>query len=305
LLLRIGPNTNCIELPEQTPTERTNLNWYLGSLLAAVAFTVALLCLQRLQNTYPIDVYLFFVWLGTTLAFSYALPDALGHITLGLGIILFFTGIVNWFANYAYNVAISRQPNLGYVEAASSVRVLLLYVVSLVWFEERVEFVRVMACLGIIVGIFIIRGPSPNPYGTVKKGWLPWAIISGITLGLMIIGNRYANDHGLTPSMALSIWLIPATALYGASSIIKGYKLKLKWDKSVLVLMLAIAAYVVANIGLFGAYSSAPNLAYPTVINNSRLILMYVASLVITSEKMSIKSIMAMLLTLASIVMLA
>lgn len=278
------------------------MNWYLSSLIAAFAFTGMFFCFQRLQKTYPIAVYLFYTWLGSATFFGIVyLRSGIG-LTLDLVVILIVAGIASWLGNYAYNVGISKQPNLGYVEVASSIRLVIVYAVSLVFFGAKIEAIRLIAIIGVVTGILLVTGSSASSSKPVNKGWLSWTVFAGIMFALLIIANRFVNERGMEPPVALFFWLLIAAVLYGGSSTVKGYNLKLSGNLRTLILATLLA--IVGNAALFGAYSTAPNLAYPTAVNNSRLILLYLISVLVRSEKLEIRSAVGVLVTFVSVALL-
>jgi uncharacterized membrane protein len=278
------------------------MNWYLSSLIAAFAFTGMFFCFQRLQKTYPIDVYLFYTWLGSAIFFGIVYLRSGVDLTLDLVVILIVAGIASWLGNYAYNVGISKQPNLGYVEVASSIRLVIVYAVSLVSFGAKIEAIRLIAIIGVVTGILLVTGSNASGSKPVNKGWLSWTVFAGIMFALLIIANRFVNGRGMEPPVALFFWLLIAAILYGGSAIAKGNTLKPSGDIGTLVL--ATLAAIVGNATLFEAYSITPNLAYPTTINNSRMVLLYLISVLVQHKKLEIKGALGVLLTFVSVVLL-
>ena len=80
--------------------------------------------------------------------------------------------------------------------------------------------------------------------------------------------------------------------------------LRLKFAHSHLIAAVIFCA-VLGNAALFVAYAKAPNLAYAIAIDNSRIIILFLAGLAMFSQTWSIAKALGIVLTFAGILLLA
>ncbi len=283
------------------------MGWYLNAVGSVLAFTAMFFCFKRLQDTYPIDTYLFYAWLGGAVCFGFlAMRDGVDpelirnpEIALALGA----AGVASWLGNYFYNIGISKQGNLGYVEAVSSIRLAIVYAASLLILGSHFEASRLVALLLAVTGMLFLIGKPINQPKAAQRDWFMWALLSGIMFALLAIANRYVNENGIHPYSALAIWLFIASALYAASAAAKKHSLSLSRDKHIVVL--ATIFSTLGNAMLFLSYRDAPNLAYPTAISYSRMVLLYVISIVTRADQFRMRSVIGIVLVFASVVLLS
>lgn len=266
------------------------MSWYIAAIIAMLSLTGGIYCLKWLQGYYDIEVYMFYVWLGTALFFIPNIRLLNFDTSLWIIILLLVSGIMNWFANFSYNKAMYKQPNVGYVESVSSIRVVILYIFSIFFLDSQLDIVRLCGCVLMLFSVvLLVQGEFThrNVYEKKppQKNWYVWSIVAGTCLAGWIAINRIANDNGVSPEIAIPLWLVPATLMFGFSGLSKKRDFRIKIDKGIIVIVVAIATYIIANLTLFYSYSLAPNLAYPAIITNSRLVLMYIISTVILTER--------------------
>ncbi len=278
------------------------MNWYLNAIIAAIAFTGQFLGMKRLQKTYPIVVYMAYVWLGsaTTLGILFVRPTE--NLTITNGLLLIVAAFASWAGMYAYNLAIKQQPNIGYVEVLSSTRVIIVYCVSLLFFDAGFELTKLLATVVAIGGVLLVtdfRSPGDQVSG---KTWMLWAALSGLMFALLIVCVKVVAMRGLDVRAATAILLFISGLMYIVSAIGSGMSLKIVGDMPTILLVIAISA--VGNAALFMSYNSAPNLAYPTAINNSRMILLYLAALVTRSDQPKLSKTIGIVLTFTGVILL-
>ena len=278
------------------------MTWYFYSIIAAFSAAWLITCFQKLQEKYPIDVYLFYIWISSALIlglYSLRFDFKISGVT---ALCLVAAGISSWLGNFAYNKSITKQFNLGYVETVSSIRLVIVYCTSFIWLNAEIEIIKLIALFGVVFGIFLVVGINNKPIKSSNNGWVAWSLISGIMFALLAIANRYANEYGLDPSQAIPIWLFIASLFYGSSSFVKRKSFRLMGNMK--ILFLAIVLAICHNLALFQAYKSAPNLAYPASINNSRLVILYIFSTFIGSSKVKFKKALGIVIVFLSIALL-
>ena len=279
------------------------VTWYIASIISAFSLSGMLFCFQFLQKRYPVSVYLFYVWLGSALFFGFYFIGSPITIKIIALTILILAGIASWIGNYSYNVAIGIQSNLGFVEAASSIRLPLLYVASLSLFDGQIDILRLIALGTMIIGIYLVSGRTGGGNNLVtKRSWLMWAILSGTMFAFLAIATRFANEQGISSNQSLFVVMFVGAIFYGTSAIFGKESLKL--NKGLGVLILALIAAIIGNASLFWAFNNANNLAYPTIISNSRVVILYLISIIINHKRVDVKGAIGIFLTFISIIFL-
>ena len=87
------------------------------------------------------------------------------------------------------------------------------------------------------------------------------------------------------------------------SSVRNGRNLKPTSDRLTLVATIALSA--IGNAAFFSSLAAAPNLAYPAAIDNLRIILLYLAALIVGTDRLEPTRGFGILLTFACAVLLA
>lgn len=278
------------------------MNWYLSAIIAAIAFTGQFLGMKKLQSTYPILVYMTYIWLGSATILGILFVRPAKGLTLIHLFFLFLASIASWTGMYAYNLAMKQQSNIGYVEALSSIRVVVLYGISVLFFGALFEPVRILAVTGAVIGVILTTGFRSQTSQTSSKVWAFWAILSGLMFALLTTCVRIVTTNGLDSQTATAVILFISGWLYFMTSKASRTSLKPRGKLSILLFTIAISS--IGNVMLFSSYSSAPNLAYPTAINNGRMILLYIVSLLDQSDKLESRRLIGIILTFICIALL-
>ena len=270
--------------------------------MSVICVTGAFFCFQKLQRSYPIPVYLFYVWFLSGILLS-LLSNWGGLAFSPLQIaLLILAGVFSWYGNYAYNIAIKYESNIGYVESVSSIRLPLVYIVSIVFLDSKLDLIKLIGLIFVVIGVTLVTDMKLSLKLENTK-WLIWALTSGIMFALLIIFNRILNTQGIEAQTALPIWILIASFCYAMTAYTNKQSFQPKGK--LLFLATAIILTVVGQLSLFTAYSTAPNLAYPTAIANSRLILMYLLSFLFIQQPFRVKRFLGILLATLAIVMLS
>lgn len=280
-------------------------SWYIFSLLSVICVTGASFCFLRLQKSYSIAVYLFYIWGATGLLLTPVLFLRYKNISLTVDdiLILTFAGIASWLGNYAYNQAFSVETNIGYVEAVSSVRIPVVYVISLFFFGAFFEVAKFLAIFLMLFGIYLVnRSPSSREDPT-DKVWVLWAFVSGLMFAFLIISNRFLSDRGIDALTAVPIWILIASVCYGLNGIFQNRNFRIDHDRKIIVL--AILFTIVGQLALFTAYNTAPNLAYPAAISNSRMVLMYMISVLFITKQYNFYRSLGVMMATIGVIMLS
>lgn len=253
------------------------MQWYVFAFISVFANSGMFFCFRRLQRNYPIEVYLFYAWIISGIFIgAVSLPSQ--HIDLnGMTLLLLAgAGVASWIGNYAYNVSLKQQPNLGYVEALSSTRIAIAYVVSLLYFGSHSTIPHFLALLGVVCGLVLVAYSKRPTKSRTSLAWIVWALLSGVMFAVLAILTKLTLAMGLSAPAATAIFLMVAALLYGLTAIANGGSFRLREDWRILALAGLLAG--VANFTLFLSYGAAPNLAYPVAISSSRMMVLYIFS---------------------------
>lgn len=265
-------------------------SWYLSAIISAFAFSGQFLGMQRLQKTYPITVYMTYIWLlsGILLGVIFIRPTTFsisGLLYLGPTLMyLVLGGIASWGGMYAYNAAIKFQPNVGFVEAISSLRIAIVYVASLLFLSAPLDPLRAIAVLSMVVGILLVVHRKHAPHlSNIPGMWVVWSALSGVMFSLLVFFTRLSIASGLDAPSVTAITLLIAGSIFLVASLRSGVSLRPKG--SLLIILFTTFFAIVGNTLLFYSYGGAPNLAYPVAISNGRLVLLYLAALLVGLDR--------------------
>ncbi len=281
------------------------MDWFPAAVISALGLSAQALVFQRLQKHYAINTFMTYAWLGATaaLALLFLRPADLPIIARNF-LPLALSGAASMAGNYAYNRAIRLQGNIGYVEAIMSWRLILTYVYSLLMLGAVFDPLRLGGMFLIIAGVLAVSGAWRMKLADIKLAWLSWALVGGLSFGLLSIFVRFANDDGLSGEVSLIIVLLVAGLGFLGGALREGASLKIRLVHSHLILAVILCA-VLGNAALFVAYAKSPNLAYAIAIDNSRIIILYLVGLAMFSQSWSRAKAFGIALTFGGIMLLA
>ncbi len=261
------------------------MDWFLAAIISAITLSGQALAFQRLQKHYVINVFMTYAWLGAAvvLGILFLRPEDIPAIQRNLPTLI-LSGLTSLVGNYAYNRAIRLQSNIGYIEAIMSWRLILTYVFSILVLNASFEVIRLGGVVLIVCGVLAVSGAYRMSRKDIQWDWFNWALLGGLSFGLLTIFVRYANDDGVSGEVSLVIVLIIA----GVGFLLAGLREKSSFKiarEHVGLYAVLIAFAVVGNGALFVAYAKTPNLAYAIAIDNSRMIILYLVGLVLFDEK--------------------
>ena len=279
------------------------MTWYLYALTAALAYTVQMLGMQRLQKSYPISVFMAYLWIGAGTLIGIVFIRPTEHLTLENGLLLCVAAFASWVGMHAVNSAIRIQPNIGYVSAVGSVRLIFAYAASLWLFGALFEPVKLIYVAGTAIGAIMVVGLRRQDRGSKQTVWVLWTLLSSVAFTVLFACTKALAMSGLDVRAATSILMLLAGLMYVGSSIHNGRNLKPTHDRLALVATIAFSA--IGNAAFFSSLAEAPNLAYPAAIDNLRIILLYVAALIVGTDRLEPTRGCGILLTFACAVLLA
>lgn len=279
------------------------MNWYISAIISALFFSGQFLLMQRLQKSYEISVYMAFVWTGAgVLLCLFFLRTENLPLLIRYCPILVLGGIASWAGMYAYNLAIQVQSNLGYIEAISSIRVVIIYGVSIIFLNTGFELIKLLSLTCVVIGVFLVTGIQDS--STAKnRVWIFWGFLSAIMFAILIICSKLALSNGLSAPLVTAAILFIAGLIYAISAYFTTQKFSLSNDFPVLLLTIALAA--IGNVAYFNSFNSATNLAYPVVISNTRIIILYAAALIMGHDKLRKLQALGVIITFIGVVFLA
>lgn len=278
-------------------------NWYISAIISAFSFTGMFLCFKKMQKHLSIQVYMFYTWIGASIFTGITSMEKFWLFEWDILIILSFASIASWLGMYSYNLSLKFQSNLGKVEAVASIRLLITYLISLCFFNSKVEVLRLLATFGLISGILIVGGfdfshsPKSKAYQQDKR-WVLWALVSGVMFSILIVSNKFVLRKGVDASVSVTYFLLIASLFFGLMALLTNQNFKIKKGKSFIFIAIFFAS--IGNISLFNSYIYAPNLAYPTAISSSRIVLLFLTSVAFRYSKPTIKDYIGIFLTVIS-----
>ena len=284
---------------------RTHMTWFVAAIVSAFALSGQALMFQQLQKNYSIPVYMSYVWMGAALLLSLVFfrPDDIEPVMDNM-LLLVLAGLSSLAGQFCFNQAIKSQNNIGYIEAVSSIRIPFAYLFSIVAFEATFDMLRLGGVIAISVGVLIVGGVQRLRLDEFKVDWLGWSLGAGFSFGMLTILVRYATDGGVTAEVATVIVLVVAGLAFIGLSVAEKESFVIKREHLV-VLIAAILFATVGNSAEFISFELAPNLAYSIAIDNTRIIILYIAGLILFSEQLNRRKGLGVLITFAGVVMLA
>jgi uncharacterized membrane protein len=196
-------------------------------------------------------------------------------------------GCATWLGNYSYGISIKKQPNLGYVEALSSIRIGLTYFSSILFWDGEFRLIKLFALVGLTFGILAVTNDSNQKDQRISTLWWIWGLLAGLMFALMAILSKVLSERGLNSTASIALFLGVA-AIINLSISIKNSTLVFPYNRKVYIVLAVIFA-AVGNYTLFWSYQIAPNLAYPIAISSTRVLLLYIVSLISRADKFDLK----------------
>ncbi len=270
------------------------MNWYLLALVAAVFYAAQMLGLRRLQNNYPIPVYMAYVWLCAGLLIGLIFIRSTEHLAPANLLFVLAAAVGSWAGMYGVNKAFRVQPNIGYVDAVGTLRLGLIYGASVLLFGAFFEPMKLLIVGGTVLGVTLIVGveghrPHDSSVGSPRCGmqsriWAVWVLFSVLCFTLLFVCMRLATAQGMDARVATSLVMLAAGGMYVASAVRSRMSFSLSKDWQTVALTSAFAA--IGNIAFFSSLTTAPNLAYTDAIVNLRLVILYVVALLVGADRL-------------------
>lgn len=281
------------------------MTWFSAAILSAITLSGQGLALQRLQRNYPINVFMTYIWLGagSVLAILFLPGTELAVVVRNLNW-LGFSGFCSWAGIYAYNRAIYLQTNIGYCEAVAGLRIILTYIYSIAVFGAVVDARKLFGVVLIMSGVFAVAGTFRIKRTDLSLDWLSWALLAGLFFGMLTIAVRYATDDGVDARVATVVVLFVAGSMFLGASLVNRTSLRLE-NRHYLMIGITIAFATVGNVMEFIAFERAPNLAYAIAIDNTRMIILFLVSSFLFSEKLNRVKALGIILTFIGVILLS
>ncbi len=260
------------------------MTWSLYALTAAFAYTAQMLGMQRLQKSYPISVFMAYLWIGAGTLIGIVFIRPTEHLTLENGLLLCVAAFASWMGMHAVNSAIKMQPNIGYVSAVGTIRLVFAYAASLLLFGSLFEPVKLIYVAGTAIGATMVVGLRRQDRESRQTVWVLWTLLSSVCFTVLFVCAKALAMSGLDVRAATSMLMLLAGLMYVGSSVHNGRNLKPTSDRLALVATIAFSA--IGNVAFFSSLAEAPNLAYPAAIDNLRIILLYLAALIVGTDRL-------------------
>jgi hypothetical protein len=260
------------------------LDWYVTAIAAAIFYAAQMLGLRRLQRTYPIPVYMAYVWLGAGVLVGVLFIRSTEQMTPVNLLLVAGAALGSWAGMYGVNQAIRLQPNVGYVDAVGTLRLGLIYGVSILLFGATFEPVKLLVLAGTAVGVALIVGLKRDTADAGDRRWVVWLLFSIVCFTLLFVCIRLASLRGMDARAATSLVMLLAGGLYVATAARGGMALRPRGDWVMILLTIAFSA--IGNVAFFTSLVSAPNLAYTDAIVNLRIVILYSAALLLGADRL-------------------
>ncbi len=260
--------------------------WFIAAIVSAFALSGQSLAFQKLQQYFPIKLYLAYVWLGAAVV--------LGVVYVRLGDLTAVSHNIPWLTLsalcslggiFAYNRSIQAQNNLGYVEAVMALRIVLAYVVSLILFDATIDLRRLLGVILVTFGVYLVAERIRFSRDAFQFEWVSWALAAGLFFGLLTVFVRLATDGGVSAQVTLVFVLLVAGLIFLAGSIADKTPL-LPPASRLWLIAVAIIFAIIGNAAEFISFETTPNLAYAIAIDNTRMIILYVISLFMFTQSL-------------------
>lgn len=272
------------------------MTWYLFALVAALFYAAQMLGMRRLQRSYPIPVYMTYIWLGAGALIGLVSIRTAEEITRINWLCVLGAALGSWAGMYAFNRAIRLQPNLGYVDAVGTLRLGLVYGLSIALFDAVFEPLKLAALLGIAVGVILIVGVQPGePRKESERRWVIWQLFAVLCFAMLLVCMRMATTDGADARVVTSLVMLVAGLFYATSALYVRQSLYPTSDR--FLLLLTIIASAIGNIAFFTSLASTPNLAYTDAIVNLRLVILYGVALATGVDQLDIPKALGVALT--------
>jgi drug/metabolite transporter (DMT)-like permease len=260
------------------------LNWYIYAITAAVCYAAQMLGFRRLQKNYPIPVYMAYVWSGAGLLIGMAFIRSTENLTAPILLLLLVGAVGSWAGMYCVNKAVRLQPNLGYVDAVGTMRLGLIYALSVICFGASFEPIKLVFVAGSAIGVVLIIGLTKSGTGPASKSWAGWILVSIVCFSVMFVCIRTVTAQGTDARTGTSLLMLIAGAMYVASALRGGHSLTPAHDWPIILAVIAFSA--IGNVAFFSSLTSAPNLAYTDSIVNLRIVFLYMAALALGADRL-------------------
>ena len=269
------------------------MNWYIYAVTAAVFYAAQMLGLRRLQKTHPIPEYMAYVWLGSGALIGLLFVRSTNGMTPTTLLLVLGAAFGSWAGMYGVNKAMSLQPNVGYVDAVGTLRLGLVYGVSIFFFGAPFEPMKLVLVAGTVVGVALIIGRSNSPLtkiggyrksGESDRTWVAWLLLSVLCFTLLFVCIRMATGRGMDALAATALVMVLASGMYAAMVWRGGMVLRPSRDWPMILLVIVLST--IGNIAFFSSLTSAPNLAYTDAIVNLRIVILYLAALLMGAGRL-------------------
>jgi len=300
------------------------MDWFLAAVVSAIALSGQALMFQQLQKHYSINVFMTYAWLGATVVLSVLFLRPVDFPVIARNIVpLLLAGLTSLTGNYAFNRAIRLQSNIGYIESIMAWRLILTYVFSIIVLNASFEVKPLGGVIFIVCGVLAVSGAYRMRAEDIQWDWFNWALLGGLSFGLLTIFARYANDGGVSGEVSLVVVLLVAGVAFLIGALRDPQVEKSNADGSEkpkrkhlfqplaihrqhLGLIIAVIGFAaVGNAALFVAFAKTPNLAYAIAIDNSRIIILYLFGLVLFDERWQMAKAVGVVLTFVGILLLS
>ena len=275
-------------------------NWIVLSGISAICLSAMFLVFQRLQSRLSSDVYLSYTWIGSGLI--------LLTISLGVNPTYFvkalwavpIAAIGSWLGMTSYSRAMMRQPNIGLIEALSSIRTPIIALVSLLSLGGSLSGKYCAAMMVALIG-YVCTAYSSRYRVERNYQWMMWSVLSAIMFAVLVLATKYMLRSGMDYLSVTALVLLSAGVLFAAHSILTQQAFSLGGESG--MIFLAIALSSAGNLALFISYQLSPNPAYANVISGARIPILFLAALLRRQTKAQTANIVGIILVTVGILM--
>jgi uncharacterized membrane protein len=226
-------------------------------------------------------------------------------ISLSYIYLILLASILSFTGMYFYNIALKKQCNIGYVEATFSTRIPIIYVLSVLFFNSEIEYLKFIPLIVLICGVLILSdfNPFKNQTNNINGNrWILYAMLASFSTVGMVIVIKIILTKGTSPELLTGWILLLSSFLYLLTNFYKKEKVEANLG-TVFFIIVAIIMTAIGNILMFNSYDLAPNLSYVSSLISLRIVLLYIATILFRYDNFDVKKAIAVLICFLSIIL--
>lgn len=227
----------------------------------------------------------------SALAFLIALDGKIWiyGLTLSGIFLIIFVSLCIYFGNAASVRANNCAPNPGYSAAINKSYVVITVIASVFLFNAQFSWQKIFAVILIIASQFLIIGKKQQTDSGADRNWVFLSFVAFFSYAFLTLSVKHANVNLGINQSAFLFWatLISLTYFISEASIKKISFFNYKKQVESLLLLGVLSGF--ANVFMFNALVSAPNMGYVNAINAATAALTALLAVKIFKDELTFK----------------